>query len=352
MKKEEIKEKIIAYIKAAYQWHTEDEPSCEKGIGLKMVTLEEEILTSFGLPETAFQYSEILQLYGFSDEDLEENAEELYEKLHQAAVAFLLTPAENNTAILKNGKENLLDAQEVLPLIGFLTTKYAIFIYHDIYWRGLCNEQELIDALQKADKFEKPFENNLSSTYSDLKKRKCFKEMKEAGLPYAEEYKKYLKYAESKQDWDKVFDNKKLKKKPKLGEEFLLTELHITKVFVKDASTAVIVILLPFKKSFLVLSIWCNTIMLRNILHHSKYLSLCTHLYLSVKPDYLRDNSFSYDFIEQMGKALEIENIDLKIHLTEWYKKKVKYPYDYSITSLNYNSPIPEEKELEDDLPF
>lgn len=352
MEKKEVKEKIIAYIKAAYQWHIEKEPDCDKGIGLEMVTLEEEILKSFGLPETAFQYSDIMQMYGFSDEGLKENADELYKKLHKEAVAFLLTPVENNNTILRNGKENLLDFQEVLPLIGFFTTKYSMFAYHDIYWRDLCNEQELIDALQKADKFEKPFENNLSSTYADLKKRKCFKEMKEAGLPFAEEYKKHLKYVDTKQDWDAVFDNKDLKKKPKLDEELLLTNLYITKVYVKNANTTVIDILLPHKKTYLVLSIWCNTIMLRNILHHTKYLSLCTNLYLSLKPEYLRDNSFSYNFIEQSGKALEIEEINLKIHLTESYKKKIKYPFDFSVSYLDYNSLIPEVKEMEEDLPF
>ena len=56
-----MKQKIIAYIKTAWQWHQSGNGPITEGVGLQMRDLEEEILTGYGLPHLAFQYSEMLQ---------------------------------------------------------------------------------------------------------------------------------------------------------------------------------------------------------------------------------------------------------------------------------------------------
>ena len=118
MEREKIKQKIISYIDTAYEWHEAGEGSLAETVGKKMVDLEEEILSSFGLPFMAQQYSDIMQVEGFSNENKEQKAEELVEILKYEAQKFLLVPIKKDTKILANAKSQLQDAVEVLPIIG------------------------------------------------------------------------------------------------------------------------------------------------------------------------------------------------------------------------------------------
>ena len=141
--------KIIQYIKCAAQWHALGEPTpIEDGPGLEMSELEEEILRSFGLPATAYRYSNIMQQFGFDDEDAELHAHILYARLTKEAETYLLSPAKSSTEIVRECKKNWSISQDALAFLGFENTRYAGFLYHDIYLKGICTETELIQHLQ------------------------------------------------------------------------------------------------------------------------------------------------------------------------------------------------------------
>lgn len=116
-----------------------------------MLSLEEEILIYFGLPPAAFQYTSQMEKYGYSDEDIDERADELYRWLKNEATAYLLSTPESDYQTLRNGKAKLLHVQEVLPFLGYGVTEYNSFVYHDIYCRNGCNEKQLLDAIKIED---------------------------------------------------------------------------------------------------------------------------------------------------------------------------------------------------------
>lgn len=165
MNQQLMKQKIIAFINAAWQWHQTGNGSLTEGIGLEMGNLEEKILTGFGLPFMAFQYSEILQLEGFSNEDIEQRATALIKRLSKEAAIYLLSPIEKDEVILKEAKEKLQDAVEVLPMIGLSTSAYNLFLYFDFYFRNIMTENELVSYLKKSETIDGDATTRIPFTY-------------------------------------------------------------------------------------------------------------------------------------------------------------------------------------------
>lgn len=332
-----IEDKIISYIKAAYQWHKEGEVNPIKdGAGLKMIELEDEILKYFGLPENAGQYLDILQHYGFSNKNINQRAKEIIKVLKKEAEDFLIEPIKKDTNILQEGKNNWLGAQDVLPLIGYDTTFYNIFLFHEVYCRGLCNEEELLSYLNQSKEYDEPFNKKIPYKYSKIAEEKYLKKMYKAKLPYTKEYIKYLKYQKTKCKWDSNFDNVCIEEGYELKEVIVLDKFYITEVEVESVNTCIIKILVDYRDSYIPLYIWCTSIMLKAILIHAKYFSIVSPLFESVNPKNLIDNSFVYNVKQSLGKNIEITDIYIELEQLDDEEDDYKDPSNYIVTNIRH----------------
>lgn len=355
MNKKEIKQKIKSYINASYQWHEENEGTCDEGIGREMLDLEEEILTSFGLPFMAFQYSDIMQQEGFSKKNIEQRSEELIERLTKEAKIFLLAPIEKDTTILTTARRRLQDAVEVLPFIGITSTAYNCFLYYDIFFRGIYNEQEVLKVFKISEELDIQEKTRIPHTYDTLVLNNNFERLTKIGLPFLKEYKKFLKYQDLKQKWNESVDNYNLGEYFGLPDVFELKHFFVTNIYLKNEKTCCISILIEKGKLLVELSIWCAADMMRVIMLHAKYYSLAIPpLYISSPKFLIEERKINIKLKQAIGKNVEIEKIKIEIEKMDDEDDEIKDPFAYIITALEVNENIPKiyREEESDDLPF
>jgi hypothetical protein len=353
MDKIAIKEKIIAYINAAYQWHEEGSGSIDEGVGEKMCDLEEKILTSFGLPFMAQQYSDILQAEGFSNENIEERVKKIIETLQYEAEKFLLAPIEKDTKILVEAKRLLQDAVEVLPIIGITATGYNCFLYYDIFLKGIYSEDELLQILKKVEILDNELETRVPHTYDAFINE--FSGLNKMDLPFLNDYGNFLKYKESKHNWDEGGNNDDIGDYLGFPDVFELTHFIITHIYLKDENTCCITILKNLGKETLVeLTLWCTADLMRIVMLHAKYYSLAIPPLYVTGPKFLNAGKVNIQVRQAIGKNIEIENIKVQIKRLDNENDKVKNPFDYVIISIEPKETIPEIyfEQDENNLPF
>ena len=352
MNQQLMKQKIIAFINAAWQWHQTGNGSMTEGIGLEMSDLEEEILTGFGLPFMAFQYSEILQFEGFSNEDIEQRATALIKRLSKEAVVYLLSPVEKDEVILKEAKEKLQDAVEVLPMIGLSTSAYNLFLYYDFYFRNIITENELISYLKKAETIDGDTTTRIPFTYETLTNGSHAKRLINAGFPFIKEYRQFLKYNSTKQAWNEII----LADEPEglhiLKSAFELRHFFIAYVAAKDEDTAVVDLLVKQKNSFIKIRVWCNAKMIQLILLHAKYYSLSIPPMYVINPRYLKEGEVHLWLKDAIGKNIEIENIAVGIERIEDEDDEIKKLQEYRLTYVKSSPAIDTKQNYDDGLPF
>ena len=346
-----MKQKIIAYIKTAWQWHQSGNGPITEGVGLQMRDLEEEILTGYGLPHLAFQYSEMLQFEGFSKKNLKKRAAELMERLVQAATDFLLAPIEKDDTVLQQSKEKLQDGVEVLPMIGISTAHYNLFLYHDFYFRNLLNEQALLQHLKKAEVLDKQVETRIPFTYQTLQNGNHTKRLMQAGIPYLKEYQQYLKYLSTNHKWDIGFKKNENKSKALPNDTVELSQFFVTYLGAKNEDMAVMEILAPINNNFARLRIWCTAEMIIEILRHARYYSLAVPALYVLNPRYLHNGEMHVRLKEANNKNIEIENVLIGLERDKDEQGDIPY---YSIRYLKPITAISEglEPGQVDEFPF
>ena len=309
MNQQLMKQKIIAFINTAWQWHQTGNGPMTEGIGLEMANLEEEILTGFGLPFMAFQYSEILQFEGFSNENIEQRATALIRRLSKEATAYLLSPIEKDEVILKEAKEKLQDAVEVLPMIGLSTTEYSLFLYYDFYLKDILDEAKLLQHLKKAEIIDEDAVTRIPFTYESLKNGNQVKRLLKAGIPFIKEYQAFLKYKFCNQKWDNQTTNVNDQENIVKNNDLKLKHFFITFIAAKDEDTAVVEVLVSRKKGFATLRIWCTVSAIQLILLHARYYSLSIPPMYVINPRYLKDGEVHLRLKDACNKNIEIKNI-------------------------------------------
>lgn len=333
MKRDKMKQKIVAYINAAYQWHQTGNGSLTEEPGLTMSDLEAEILYGFGLPRMAFQYAEILQLEGFSIDDVEERSAELLEVLLKEATQFLLAPIEKDVDVLKQAKQNLRDAVEVLPLIGISTSVYNLYLYYDCYLKNNINENELLAFFKKSELLDCQAKTRIPFTYFSLVNGSHLKRLINQGLPFIRAYKGFLKYSSTSHKWDGDFADSDLDNSTAFKNTIVLEHFFISYIGVRE-DTVVIEILVEYKHSFIKLLIWCNISIMRLLMLHSRYYSLAIPPLHITKPEYLENTERHIRLKECIGHNIEIENITIGLRRIKSSDNKKGDLPDYTIDYL------------------
>ena len=346
-----MKQKITTYIKAAWQWHQSGNGPVTEGVGLQMKDLEEEILTGYGLPHLAFQYSEMLQFEGFSKKNLKKRTADLMQRLAHTATDFLLAPIEKDEKVLQQSKAKLKDGVEVLPMIGISTAYYNLFLYHDFYFRNLLNEQALLQHLKKAEALDKQEETRIPYTYQTLQNGNHTKRLMLAGIPFMKEYQQFLKYTCTRQKWDTGFKRNENKAKTVLDDSIGLTRFFITYLGAKNEDMAVMEILAPINNHFARLRIWCTTELITLILLHAKYYSLAIPAMYVMNPRYLNNGEMHLRLKDAHYKNIEIDNIDIGLERDKDEQGDIPY---YSVKYLKPITTISEglEPGQVDEFPF
>ncbi len=327
--------KIIQYIKCSAQWHELEEPTpIEDGPGLEMSELEEEILKSFGLPGNAFYYSNIMQQYGFDDEDAKDRAEVLYECLKQEAETFLLSPAKPATELLKEYKENWSMAQDALPFLGFDFTRYTGFIYHDIYLNGFCTGDELLKYLQFVHDYSLPIERNIPHEFEVLNEESCYKQLEYAGLPHLKEYLEYLCYITVKHDWDMDTGYLSQQNIEQVDDDLILTLFYICCIEIFDEDAVCIEIMIPEGDSFQTIVLWCELDDMNYLLRFARYGSMVSHLQISEEDFEVITCPYTYDVFKIEGRNHEINRCQITLERLGQEKENDPDPFHYYITMI------------------
>ncbi len=346
-----MKQKITTYIKTAWQWHQTGNGPLTEGAGLQMTDLEEEILTGYGLPYLAFQYTELLQFEGFSKRNIEKRAASLMEKLRQAATDYLLSPIEKDEIVLQQSKAKLQDAVEVLPLIGISTAPYNLFLYYDFYLKNIVNEQVLLQHLKQAEVLDKKEETRIPFTYEMLQNGNHTKRLMQAGIPYLKEYQQYLKYLSTNQTWDIGFRKNETKLKEVLKDTIELSHFFVTYLWAQSEDIAVMEILAPLNKNCARLRIWCTAEMIIQILRHARYYSLAVPAMYVLKPQYLNNGEMHLRLKEANNKNIEIEHVLIGLERDKHVRNSIPYFLVNYLKPIGGNSAKLEPGQI-DDYPF
>ena len=333
-----MKQKITLYIKTAWQWHQSGNGPLTEGAGLQMKDLEEEILTGYGLPYLAFQYSEMLQFEGFSKRNIRKRVTGLMEDLKQAATDFLLSPIEKDEKVLHQSKRKLQDGMEVLPLIGISTAQYNLFLYYDFYFKNLLNEQALLQHLKKAEVWDKEEKTRIPFTYQTLQNGNHTKRLMQAGIPYLKEYRQYLKYLATNHKWDIGFKKNENKSKAVLKDTVELSHFFVTYLGAKNEEMAVMEILTPINNNFARLRIWCTAEIITSILLQAKYYSLAVPALYVLNPRYLDNGEMHIRLKEANNKNIEIEHVLIGLERNKDEKNSIPYYLVKYIKPIGGNS--------------
>ena len=114
-----------------------------------VLTVENEILKSFGLPQL-MKYREIL--FDFIVTDNSENEiMDTITLLTEEANKFLLSSPPREIDILRSAKLNGLKTYDVLPEIGIEDGIYAMFVFEEIFKKDGCSENQFISTLKEID---------------------------------------------------------------------------------------------------------------------------------------------------------------------------------------------------------
>lgn len=341
-----VQQKIINYIELSYHCHltsTGGDIVWEEGPEGRMLQLEEEILSDFGLPYIARYYGNILQLEGFSIDNKEVRAAQLIKRLTTEAEKFLLTPAETNINLLAIAKQESHISEDVLPLLGLTGTLYQQFVYYDFYLRDICTVREALAALQMAEELNAVPETSIPSGYKDFMLTNKLQQLQQAGLPYIMAYEAFTKYSIIYHPWDKgEYENI-------ATDAALLPGLHHISNFVIIDFYAnftedwyVIKLLIENDENGLsYIDLLCLPDELNTIIKHARYYTyaLATLQVLQEEQRLYNSGERKENTMSQppMGKNIEVNNLIIEIESID-----NRRPYVYIINRL---VPVPDKKE-------
>lgn len=114
----------------------------------QILTLQDGILRSFGLPTTPDNE----KLVWFSELPTETELNERVEQLHKKAKKYLLSNPKTEIQTLIEAKEQNKDWADVLPELKISTHSYTIFVYNQIFLQGKDTVENVLYALKLANR--------------------------------------------------------------------------------------------------------------------------------------------------------------------------------------------------------
>ena len=147
-KHEQIKNGLSGLAKLQIALDKKGGPSEDGQLFEEILSLQDGILRSFGLPPTE-ENEKLLWFNGNVPTHLE--VAERVKQLHKAAQEYLLSPAKPETQILKDAQENKASAFSTLPELGITTHSYTIFVYEKILLAKRDNVENVLAELKRAN---------------------------------------------------------------------------------------------------------------------------------------------------------------------------------------------------------
>jgi hypothetical protein len=169
---EELLNKLVDYVAYSHLWHLLAKTNSDedlKYLMVRVVEIEEEILSHYGLPLT-FNHSDILQELGIKDDFKLSDINSCIEHLEQIAKKHFDSPILTDMELLRSAQESRLDIDNVLPelTLKLYAEPYYFFCYYFLFLPKKITPELFLEELKSvvnhkcSDKLTRLVEQNLS----------------------------------------------------------------------------------------------------------------------------------------------------------------------------------------------
>lgn len=182
-----IELKIKDYYQLAKDIHRQGGPEKAGNLFEQAVTLEDEILSHFGLPASQ-RFISILQTL-INRKKLDKLAlQKVLEKLQKAAQQYLLSTPLSDEKLLEKAKAEKSNPFDILPEIGVLTHDYTIYVYNNFFLSGKANAKTILEEFARLKVHQCLEEIYLLSQAVSYRKHELYGKLKAHGLRFLDAY--------------------------------------------------------------------------------------------------------------------------------------------------------------------
>jgi ribosomal protein L30/L7E len=202
-KQEQIKNALTGLAKLQIALDKKGGPSEDGELFEEILTLQERILSSFGLPSTTDNLK-LVWFNGSVPTPLE--LVERVKQLNQKAKEYLLSPVKPETQILRDAQENKASAFSTLPELGITTHSYTIFVYEKILLAKRDKIENILEELRRANQprtlhiLENLSEGNVE------KPDEVIEVLKHLGLKYIDDFVKTFPKKNTRKEANQLFE--------------------------------------------------------------------------------------------------------------------------------------------------
>lgn len=178
-------------------------PSEDGELFEEILTLQDGILSSFGLPSTTDNLK-LVWFNGSVPTPLE--LVERVKQLNKTAKEYLLRPAKPETQILKDAQENKASAFSTLPELGITTHSYTIFVYEKIL---LTKRDKIENVLEELRRANQPRMLHILGNLSEGNMEKpdeVIEVLKHLGLKYIDDFVKTFPKKDARNEANQLFE--------------------------------------------------------------------------------------------------------------------------------------------------
>jgi hypothetical protein len=187
---EGLSDKLTDYVAFAHLWHLLEKSHSDDDINylmLRILEIEEEALTGYGLPLT-LEYSEIFQELGLKDDFVLSDIPECIEKLEQAAKVYFKRPVLSDLELLKIAQKSQIGIDLVLPelTLRLLPYTYYDFCYYFLFLKNKTTPELFLKELQIVEKYNLVKKLQELVEIPDYKGGRVYSEVKIVGLSFVD----------------------------------------------------------------------------------------------------------------------------------------------------------------------
>lgn len=143
MDKDNLIKLVEKYIQKKSELEEKGGPSSDGNLFEEVLSLEEEILDNFGLPQIKKYQESLWKIHTPSD------IEKVIEVLQELAIQYLSGDASSSISLIKRAKENFSNPYDILVQLGYKTHVYTLTIFK-LYIENQVSEKELLSELDNS----------------------------------------------------------------------------------------------------------------------------------------------------------------------------------------------------------